>query len=45
MLLELAANGHADAIVTMNVRHFVPAAGTFGVEVLRPGAFLRRLRS
>ena len=45
MVLELAANGHADAIVTMNVRHFLPAAWTFGVEVLRPGAFLRRLHA
>jgi putative PIN family toxin of toxin-antitoxin system len=43
MVLELAANGHADAIVTVNVRHFLPAAWTFGVEVLRPGEFLRRL--
>jgi putative PIN family toxin of toxin-antitoxin system len=45
MVLELAANGHADAIVTVNVRHFLPAAWTFGVEVLRPGAFLRRLHA
>jgi putative PIN family toxin of toxin-antitoxin system len=45
MVLELAANGQADAIVTVNVRHFVPAAGTFGVEVLRPGEFLRRLQA
>jgi putative PIN family toxin of toxin-antitoxin system len=45
MLLELAVNGHADVIVTVNVRHFVPAAWTFGLEVLRPGEFLRRLRS
>jgi hypothetical protein len=43
MVLELAVNGHADAIVTVNIRHFVPAAGTFGIEVLRPGALLRRL--
>ena len=45
MVLELAANGHADAIVTVNIRHFLPAAWTFGVEVLRPGAFLRRLHA
>jgi putative PIN family toxin of toxin-antitoxin system len=44
MVIELAANGHADAIVTVNIRHFLPAAWTFGVEVLRPGEFLRRLR-
>jgi putative PIN family toxin of toxin-antitoxin system len=45
MVLELAVNGRADAIVTVNVRHFLPAAGTFGIEVLRPGECLRRLRS
>jgi len=45
MILELAANGHADAIVTVNTHDFLPAAGTFGVEVLRPGEFLRRLHS
>ena len=45
MLLELAVNGRAHAIVTVNTRDFLPAARTFGVEVLRPGEFLRRLRS
>jgi putative PIN family toxin of toxin-antitoxin system len=45
MFFELAVNGHAHAIVTVNTRDFLPAARTFGVEVLRPGAFLRRLRS
>jgi putative PIN family toxin of toxin-antitoxin system len=45
MVLELAANGQADAIVTVNIRHFLPAAWTFGVAILRPGEFLRRLRS
>ena len=45
MILELAANGRADAIVTVNIRDFLPAARTFGVEVLRPGEFLRRLQS
>jgi putative PIN family toxin of toxin-antitoxin system len=45
MVLELAANGHADAIVTVHSRHFLPAAWTFDVEVLRPGAFLRRLHA
>jgi putative PIN family toxin of toxin-antitoxin system len=45
MFLELAVNGRAHAIVTVNTRDFLPAARTFGVEVMRPGAFLRRLRS
>jgi putative PIN family toxin of toxin-antitoxin system len=43
MVLELAVNGRANAIVTVNTRGFLPAARTFGIEVLRPGAFLRRL--
>jgi putative PIN family toxin of toxin-antitoxin system len=45
MVLELAANGRADAIVTVNTRHVLPAARIFRVEILRPGAFLRRLRT
>ena len=45
MLLELAVNGRADAIVSVNTRDFLPAAQTFGIEVLRPGEFLRRLQS
>jgi putative PIN family toxin of toxin-antitoxin system len=45
MILELAANARADAIVTVNTHDFLPAAGTFGGEVLRPGEFLRRLHS
>lgn len=43
MVLEVAANGHADAIVTFNLRDFSAVAGRFGVEVLSPGAALRRL--
>lgn len=43
MVLEVAANGHADAIVTFNLRDFSAVAGRFGVEVLSPGAVLRRL--
>jgi putative PIN family toxin of toxin-antitoxin system len=45
MILELAVNARADAIITVNTQDFLPAAGSFGVEVLRPGEFLRRLRS
>lgn len=45
MVLELAINGRAKAIVTVNTGDFLPAARTFGVEGLWPGEFLRRLRS
>jgi putative PIN family toxin of toxin-antitoxin system len=44
MVLEAAVNGRADALVTHNVRHFAPAAVRFRVEVLTPGAVLRRLK-
>lgn len=44
MVLEAAINGHADAIVTFNVRDFVPAAGRFGVAVLRPAVVLGKVR-
>jgi len=44
MVLEAAVNGRADAIVTFNLRDFLPAAGRFGIEVARPGDILRRLK-
>jgi len=40
MVLEAAINGKADAIVTYNLRDFLPAANNFGVEVLTPGVIL-----
>jgi putative PIN family toxin of toxin-antitoxin system len=44
-VLEAAINGYADAIVTHNVRDFLPATSDFGIEVLTPGSILRqRLR-
>ncbi|HEY1743148.1 MAG TPA: putative toxin-antitoxin system toxin component, PIN family [Granulicella sp.] len=41
MVLEAAVNGHADAIVTYNIRDFLPAAHRFGIEVLTPGRILK----
>ncbi len=43
-VIEAAVNGRADALVTFNVRHFRMAAPRFGVEVLRPGELLQRIR-
>jgi len=43
MVLETAVNGHADALVTFNERHFRPVARRFRCLVLRPGKVLRRL--
>jgi putative PIN family toxin of toxin-antitoxin system len=37
MVLEAAANGRADAIVTFNVRDFREVARQFGIKVLTPG--------
>ena len=43
MVLEVAVNGRADAIVTFNRRDFRPATEWFGIEVLLPGAAIERL--
>lgn len=42
MVLETAVNGSADVIVTFNTRDFGNVPGRFGIEVCRPGEFLRR---
>ena len=41
-ILELAVAARCDAIVTHNVRDFA-GAGTFGVKVATPAAFIRDL--
>ena len=43
MVLETAANGSADALVTFNSRDFVNAASQFGIEVLSPAKALGRI--
>ena len=43
MVLEVAVNGQADAIVTFNRRDFRPATERFGIEVLSPGTAIERL--
>jgi len=43
MVLELAVNGGADAIVTFNAGDFAGAAARFGVKLMAPGEFLRAL--
>jgi putative PIN family toxin of toxin-antitoxin system len=45
IVLEAAVNGRSKAIVTHNVRHFHPAAGEFGIEVVSPGTFLKRIKT
>jgi putative PIN family toxin of toxin-antitoxin system len=41
MVLEAAINGQAYAIVTHNVRDFLPAAEQFDIRVLTPGGIIR----
>jgi len=43
IMLETAVNGGADAIVTFNIKHFLPAAAKFGLDVILPGEALRRI--
>jgi putative PIN family toxin of toxin-antitoxin system len=43
MVLEAAANGAADAIVTFNRRDFEGPCARFGVAVLAPGLAVRKL--
>jgi predicted nucleic acid-binding protein len=40
MVLEAAINGRAFAIVTHNVRDFLPAAEQFDIRVLTPGGII-----
>lgn len=43
LVLEAAVNGQADCIVTFNESH-LREARHFGVEVIRPGEALRRIK-
>lgn len=43
LMLEAAVNGNADALVTHNVRDFMPVTQTFGLKVLTPATLLKEL--
>lgn len=45
MVLDVAINGGADAVVTNNARHFRPAATRFHLRVLTPAELLIELRT
>jgi|SRR5579859_6822687 len=45
LVLEAAANGRADALVTFNRRDFLPAAERFQIPVLLPGEALKKVMS
>lgn len=44
MVLEVAMNGGADAIVTFNLRDYEKIHGMFNTEVIRPAEAIRRIR-
>jgi putative PIN family toxin of toxin-antitoxin system len=44
LVLEVAVNGEADALVTHNVRDFEPATRLFGLRVLLPRDVLKEVR-
>lgn len=44
LVLEAAVNARADALLSFNLRHFQQAATRFGLELTRPGDFLRTLK-
>jgi putative PIN family toxin of toxin-antitoxin system len=43
LVLDIAVNGRADALVTHNRKHFVPVERIFSIPILTPGEMLRRL--
>ena len=44
MVLEVAINGRADALVTFNVRDFGNVPSRFGVELMLPRTAIERIR-
>lgn len=44
MVLEIAVNGGADAIVTFNLKDFGAVPETFNVETIKPSTAIRRFR-
>ncbi len=45
MVLEAAINGHADALITYNVRDFAAPAERFRISVLHPAELLKKVKS
>jgi predicted nucleic acid-binding protein len=44
MILDVAINGRAEALVTNNKKHFVGAGKRFGIPVLSPAELLEKMR-
>ena len=45
MVLEVAVNGRADAIVTFNLRDYGAVPKTFNIEVINPSTAIRKVRN
>jgi predicted nucleic acid-binding protein len=45
LVFDVAINGHAQAIVTHNIRHFREVAKRFAIDVLTPAELLHALRT
>lgn len=44
LVIEAAVNGGVKEIISFNVKDMKKAAGDFGIEVLRPAEFIRRMK-
>ena len=44
MILDLAINGRAEALVTRNTKHFAGAGKRFGIPVASPAELLEKMR-
>jgi predicted nucleic acid-binding protein len=44
MVLEAALSGHADLLVTYNLRDFEPAASDLGISIMAPREALKRIK-
>jgi len=44
MVLDVAINGRAEALVTSNKKHFAAAGKRFGIPVLSPAELLEKMR-
>lgn len=44
MVLGIAINGHADAVVTFNTKDFLEAAAQYRIPIQTPGELLNKIR-
>lgn len=44
MVLDVAINGHAEALVTNNTKHFAESGKRFGIPVVSPAELISKMR-